>query len=119
MIIELTDYGGFKMANIVISDLGKCEDLNAGALASVRGGGVASGQLFSFLMDGGKGIGGVPTVLNQNFEINQFFTEVNNFVTNVQNTNNQLQLINVNVESVFDSVVGVNLNQGQVGTNNS
>lgn len=106
------------MANIVISDLGKCEDLNAGALASVRGGGVASGQLFSFLMDGGRGIG-VPTVLTQNFEINQFFTEVNNHITEVQNTNNQLQFINVNVESVFDSTVGVNLNQGQVGTNSS
>lgn len=103
------------MANVVISDLSRCEGLDSQARVAARGGFIFGWITPYELTRRSSEAGIVPSFV----QVNQFLGDVvvNQDITQVFQTTNQFQIIDVNVDSIFDSIVEINLGQGQFGTN--
>lgn len=104
------------MANITINDLAANTELDGTALQTVVGGVSGFGWIQPYRKKSGLSaqmpsvyyydLSGSTFLENPTFVINQDFS-----------TNNQFQLIDVDVNETINSTVGINLGQGQVGLN--
>lgn len=102
------------MANIAINDLAASTELDSKALQAVAG-----GISFGWIQPYRKKVAAAatPTVYYYDFG-GATFLENPTFVINQDfSTNNQFQLIDVDVFETINSSVGINLGQGQVGLN--
>ena len=103
------------MADIVIKDLTENTDLDRAALKAVAGGISSFGWIRPYQKK--SGLSQMPSV--NYFDLSgSTFLENPTFVINQDfSTNNQFQIIDVDVSQTIDSSVGINLGQGQVGLN--
>jgi hypothetical protein len=105
------------MANITINDLAANTDLDRKALQEVVGGISGFGWIQPYRKKSGLSAAQMPSVYYYDLS-GSTFLENPTFVINQDfSTNNQYQLIDVDVNETINSTVGINLGQGQVGLN--
>lgn len=102
------------MADIVIKDLAENADLDHAALQAVAGG-ISFGWIQPYRKK--SAVAQMPSVTYYDLSGSTFLQNPTFVINQDFSTNNQFQIIDVDVSQTIDSSVGINLGQGQVGLN--